>query len=181
MSIIIFELSATRERFETVFNSFLQEKNIGFLPLDKMKLDEAYSSMVNSLSSLILLNIDRSVDKLKENEEHKLTIESIIDTFNYYLYTEFGIDVQFEKLHQLVSGIETALMNDIIKVLPSVDDDSVKVIAFSILPPNNLSVEYLIDNSVEYQQFTTEAGIKFSEPVNILANYKYSIPLKPIV
>ena len=147
MSIIIFDLSSSRDRFEKIIENLIKSKGLQFSVIDVSKIDFAYNDVVQSLTKNI-------IDALKNKSLNTRTIEnveskkndSIVDNFNYFLFSEYGIDIQFETLYGLISNIETGLIEDIVSALPNVDD-KMTIFNHYFVPLNSLAIEYKDDTN----------------------------------
>ena len=144
MSIIILELENCRSRFESIVRSLIQAKGLQFSVIDTSKIDLIYNEIAQLLTNNILESIkNKSLSyTMLDSATASIDITSVVDRFNYHLFSEYSIDISFDALHQMVSNIEMSVINDIVYHLPNIDNNDLEIVSHHFEPINNLVIEY---------------------------------------
>ncbi len=144
MSIIILELENCRSRFESIVRSLIQAKGLQFSVIDTSKIDLIYNEIAQLLTNNILESIkNKSLSyTMLDSATASIDITSVVDRFNYHLFSEYSIDISFDSLYQMVSNIEMSVINDIVYHLPNIDNNDLEIVSHHFEPINNLVIEY---------------------------------------
>jgi len=144
VSIIILELENCRSRFESIVRSLIQAKGLQFSVIDTSKIDLIYNEIAQLLTNNILESIkNKSLSyTMLDSATASIDITSVVDRFNYHLFSEYSIDISFDALHQMVSNIEMSVINDIVYHLPNIDNNDLEIVSHHFEPINNLVIEY---------------------------------------
>lgn len=142
MSIIILELNTSRAKFEDIVESFIIAKGLQFSIVDTNKIDLAYNEIVQNLVNNVMESIKNKKLSASVIDSIDTDYMPIVDKFAYFLFSEYGVDIDFEVLQQMVSSIEISIINDIVSFLPNVDDRSLELIGHYFKPINSLVIEY---------------------------------------
>jgi hypothetical protein len=144
VSIIILELENCRSRFESIVRSLIQAKGLQFSVIDTSKIDLIYNEIAQLLTNNILESIkNKSLSyTMLDSATASIDITSVVDRFNYHLFSEYSIDISFDSLYQMVSNIEMSVINDIVYHLPNIDNNDLEIVSHHFEPINNLVIEY---------------------------------------
>lgn len=124
--------------------SLIQAKGLQFSVIDTSKIDLIYNEIAQLLTNNILESIkNKSLSyTMLDSATASIDITSVVDRFNYHLFSEYSIDISFDALHQMVSNIEMSVINDIVYHLPNIDNNDLEIVSHHFEPINNLVIEY---------------------------------------
>lgn len=124
--------------------SLIQAKGLQFSVIDTSKIDLIYNEIAQLLTNNILESIkNKSLSyTMLDSATASIDITSVVDRFNYHLFSEYSIDISFDSLHQMVSNIEMSVINDIVYHLPNIDNNDLEIVSHHFEPINNLVIEY---------------------------------------
>lgn len=124
--------------------SLIQAKGLQFSVIDTSKIDLIYNEIAQLLTNNILESIkNKSLSyTMLDSATASIDITSVVDRFNYHLFSEYSIDISFDSLYQMVSNIEMSVINDIVYHLPNIDNNDLEIVSHHFEPINNLVIEY---------------------------------------